>query len=247
MKVDVEAFIICWNEEDIILHTLNHYASFCRRITLIDNQSTDDTIDLVRENFPETIIETFDSNNEIRDDLYLNIKNSCWKESTMDYVIVCDTDEFLFADNMVEQLARAKANKVVMPVVSGYDMGASQFPRNYQAPIYQQVTHGVRSRNYDKQIIFNPREVAEINFTAGAHTCNPEFRGTNLVDNIVEFKLLHFKYLGKEYLYKKHEAYAKRLSALNISLNFGSHYLGGREHVDECFASIDTHLYKVVC
>ncbi len=246
MNVNVEAFILCWNEEALIRHTLNHYASFCSKITLIDNYSTDRTIDIVKENFPATEIIQFDSNNEIRDDLYLVIKNNCWKESTADYVIVCDTDELLYADDLQGQLALARKTRVALPVVTGYDMGSAECPGNYQVPIYKQVVHGVRNQRFDKQIIFDPRKISEINFKPGAHACNPVFRKARLVDKIVEFKLLHYKYLGKDYLYKKHEDYAKRMSELNKKENLGNEYLDGKAHIDRCFAHIDVHLYQVV-
>lgn len=243
---NIEAFIVCWNEEAIIRHTLNHYASFCSKITLIDNYSTDNTIAVARENFPEITVTLFDTQGEIRDDLLTQMKNNCWKESKADYVIVCDTDEFLYADDLHGQLKKLEEHNVAMPVVIGYNMGSVDFPGNFDISIYEQVQHGVRDRNFDKQIIFNPRAVTEINYSPGCHFANPVFKNSRLRDPVVEFKLLHYKYLSKEYLYNKHMLYSHRLSQFNKEFNYGAEYLAGKQHIDACFDLIDKHLYKII-
>lgn len=246
MLTSVEAFIICWNEEEIIRHTLNHYSKFCKKITLIDNYSADRTVEIAKDVFPEINVLQFDTNNEIRDDILTEVKNNCWKNSDSDYVIVCDSDELLYTRNITEQLSELKANNVALPIVIGYNMGAKEFPSDYQKPIYEQIVYGSRSTLYDKQIIFSPQMVKDINFGPGCHTCNPVFKIPRLKDSIVEFKLLHYKYLGKDYVYRKHGLYADRLSRTNIKNNWGLQYLDGDSHVNECFSLMDRHLYKVV-
>ena len=241
----IDAYIICWNEEKIIRHTLNHYAGFCRQITLLNNFSTDSTVALAHKYYPSVKVIDYDTNNETRDDILQEIKNNCWKQSTADYVIVCDTDEFLYAGDMRRQLEMLYEHNVALPLVMGYNMGSETFPDNFDIPIYEQVKYGVRERLFDKQIIFSPRYVAEINYALGCHECRPILKEEKMRDLAIEFKLLHFKYLGKEYLYEKHEAYANRLSLFNIRTSVGSHYLD-RQHIDRCFSQLDKHLYKVI-
>ena len=246
MKINVEAFILCWNEELIIRHTLRHYASFCTNITLLDNNSTDQTVPIVRKEFPEVRVVPFDTNNEIREDMILDLKNNCWKESKADYVIVCDTDEFLYAGDMLSQLQALYEKKVIMPVVIGYNMGSLKFPGNNSAPLYKQVRTGIRDSRFDKQIIFSRRRVSEINYAPGCHVCNPVFKRKRPRDQVVLFNLLHFKYLGREYLYKKHAEYARRMSRFNIEHGYWEEHLEGRKHIDQCFELIDHHLYRVI-
>nr|WP_295874831.1 glycosyltransferase family 2 protein [uncultured Chitinophaga sp.] len=245
MIPSIDAYIICWNEERMIRHTLNHYATFCRKITLLNNYSTDNTIAIAKKHYPQVEVVDFDTNNEHRDDILLEVKNNCWKKSTADYVIVGDTDEFLFADNMQEQLRRLNEYKVALPVVIGYNMGASEFPENFDIPIYDQVKTGVRDAGFDKQIIFSTAAVADINFEIGCHKCNPLLKEERMVDSVVEFKLLHYKYLSKEYLYQKHEAYANRLSLYNIRNAVGDHYCD-RKNIDDAFSRTEKHIYKVL-
>jgi glycosyltransferase involved in cell wall biosynthesis len=245
MIPNVEAYIVCWNEERMILHTLNHYFTFCKKITLLDNYSTDGTVAIAKEQYPDVLVEYFDTNNEHRDDVLLEVKNNCWKNSTADYVIVCDTDEFLYAENIHQELSLLIENKVALPVVIGYNMGSTVFPDNFNIPIFDQVKTGVRDDAYDKQIIFSPTMVTDINFAIGCHKCEPVLKEHGKMDIIVEFKMLHYKYLSKEYIYKKHEAYANRLSLFNIRNAVGDHYCD-RKNVDQSFDRINRHFYKVI-
>lgn len=241
-QLAVEAFILCWNEEKMIRHTLNHYQKFCNKITIIDNCSTDDSVNIallsaMAQQGTNIEIKQFETKEQIRDDAYLHIKNTIWKNSTADYVIVCDMDELLYHTNIIEQLNIAKKNKVGIIPVNGYNMVSDTFPENYLIPITQQVNTGVRAFNFDKSIIFSPQIIDEMLYGPGAHTCNPIYKkDTPKITHNETFKLLHYKYLGYDYLLNKHEQYAKRLSEYNKKNNFGGEYLKGEQHVKECFS-----------
>ena len=65
-------------------------------------------------------------------------------------------------------------------------------------------------------------------------------------DELVEFKLLHYKYLGKEYLYKKHEIYSNRMSEVNKKHDFGHEYSLGNKHIDNVFQLFNNYLIKII-
>ena len=246
MKPIIDAHIICWNESRLIRHTLKHYSSFCRNITLFDNNSTDDTVKIVKREFPAVKVVTFSSEDTLNESALLNVKNNCWKDSMADYVIVCDTDEFLFAENMEEKLMELKNKKVTIPVITGYNMQSETFPDNYDIPIFEQVRTGARERSFDKQIIFNPNRLIEINYDPGCHGCSPVYKEDALLDEVVQFNLLHYKYLSREYLYKRHAAYVERMSDFNKEKGFAIEYHLGKEHVDKCFEQLYKHVYNVL-
>ena len=225
---------------------MNHYCSFCRTVTIFDNNSTDSTLSIVKEEFPAVIVIPFSTDNMINDAIILDIKNNCWKGSTADYVIICDCDEFLFAENMQDRLIELKENKVTIPVIIGYNMGSETFPDDYNIPIVQQVKIGIRDRNFDKQIIFDPNKLIEINYETGCHVCNPVYKEKALQDKVVQFNLLHYKYLSKEYLYKRHAAYAERMSDFNIENEYAVEYIRGDAHIDWCFDHLGQHVYRVL-
>jgi Glycosyl transferase family 2 len=242
--ISIELYLLCFNEEKMILHTLNYYSKICSKITIIDNQSTDSSISLAR-NYKNVVLKYLDSGNEFIEDRLTESRNNCWKESIADYVIVCDMDEFLYDEHLAEKLLLAKHQNVIMPKIKGYNMMSDDFPSNYEKLITEQVKYGVRSTRFDKRIIFDPKKVKEINYRPGAHLCNPEFYESATADTLIDFKLLHYKYLGKDYLYKKHEAYANRMSKISKEKKHGIEYLYGADHVNNVF-ELSKQLEKIV-
>lgn len=243
--LQIELFLLCYNEERMILHTLNYYSKFCSKITIIDNESTDNTLNIVKKFDSNIEIINLYTDGEIRDDLTANIKNNCWKGSNADYVIVCDMDEFLYDENLIEKLKTAKKNNVIIPVVTGYNMISDYFPNNYDLLITDQVKYGIRDRMFDKSIIFNPKMLIDVNYQPGCHSCAPDFNQEKVVDFLVEFKLLHYKYIDKEYLYQKHKTYSNRLSSINKEKRYGYEYLLGNDFIDKIF-SLSYYLIKVI-
>ncbi len=94
----VHVHVLCWNEEVLIPYFLDHY-SFADKIILYDHESDDNSLDLLSDNVE---VKTYSTGGEIRDDIWIDIKNNCWKTSRgeADFVIVCDMDEFLYHPNM---------------------------------------------------------------------------------------------------------------------------------------------------
>ena len=244
MKIDV--FLLCYNESLMIRHTLNHYLKFCHELTIIDNQSSDNSLNIIREEYPSVIIETFNTSGFSREDIQTDIKNICWKNSQADYVIVCDMDEFLYDESLELKLSLLNKHKPAICSIIGFEMFSKQFPLNYKTPITQQVKHGLRNYRFDKSIMFNPKKVKEINYDYGAHTCNPEFYNKKENDFLVEFKLLHYKYLGKTYLYKRHLNYSNRLSKLNILNTLGKEYRKGKRHIDKKFKNASKYIVQII-
>lgn len=242
--ITIEVYLLCFNEEKIILHTLNYYSKICSKIIIIDNQSTDDSLSLASK-YKNVEFRHLDSGNEFVEDRLTESRNNCWKESTADYVIVCDMDEFLYDENLLKKLVLAKEQGIVIPMIIGYNMMSMDFPANYDKLITEQVKLGVKSSRFDKKIIFDPKKVKEINYRPGAHLSYPVFYENNVVDPLMELKLLHYKYLGKEYLYKKHEGYVDRMSEISKEKRHGYEYLEGKDHINNMFDSCN-YLNKVV-
>ena len=242
--ITIEVYLLCFNEEKIILHTLNYYSKICSKIIIIDNQSTDNSLSLASK-YKNIEFRYLDSRNEFVEDRLTESRNNCWKESTADYVIVCDMDEFLYDENLLEKLVLAKEQGIVIPMIIGYNMMSKVFPTNYDRLITKQVKHGVKSSRFDKKIIFDPKKVKEINYRPGAHLSYPVFDENNGVDPLMELKLLHYKYLGKDYLYKKHEGYADRMSEVSKEKRHGYEYLEGKDYINNIFDSYN-YLNRVI-
>ena len=90
-------YVLAWNEQPIINYTALHYSKFCDRLILYDNMSTDKTAETFMK-YGGTEVRKFDTRNTFSDIKNRSIKNNCWKEARgkADWVIVIDTDEFLY-------------------------------------------------------------------------------------------------------------------------------------------------------
>lgn len=238
----IEAYLLCYNEEKMIRHTLNHYSAFCSKITVYDNESTDSTRYIINNEYPHVNVIVYNSQNQLNDNSHIALKNAEWKGSEADYVIMADMDELLWDADLTSKLERCKKNNVIYPIVEGYNMFSDEFPSDYSRPITKQVIRGVRSKAFDKQMIFDPKHVKQIDYLPGAHKCNnpiPDFKKRSLTNDYVpKFKLLHYKYLGEQYLIERHKMYAGRLSQDNFKNGYGVQYLDGEAHIKECFRMI---------
>lgn len=198
MKIDV--FAICYNEEFMLPLFIAHYKKMGANITIYDNFSTDKSKKIILDAGCTYL--TYDSENQIRDDLYLHIKNNCWKKSTADWVIVCDIDEFIEVPFNIDRYTIINTQ--------GYDMIG--FPPTRK---------GVKNPIYSKHIMFRPDQFKQIGYQPGCHSCKPEgtISGSKELAN-----LLHYKYISPSYVFYRHLIYQNRLSAINKKYGWGAEY-----------------------
>jgi glycosyltransferase involved in cell wall biosynthesis len=212
----IEVFAICYNEELLLPYFLRHYSSFCDEITIFDNQSTDSGPALCRAN-PKVNLISYDTSNEIRDDIYLEIKNNCWKKSDADWVIICDMDEFVYHPDIKTILTHMGEVTAISP--EWFNMYSRRFPET-EGQIYEEVSLGTPGG--PKLNLFRPGELKEINYSPGCHIAQPE--GNVLVSQWTGIKTLHFRYLSKEFVLSRNAVSFARLSQQNKENGWGFHY-----------------------
>lgn len=237
MKIDV--FAICYNEEIILPFFLNHYFKFTNNITIYDNQSTDNSVEIIKS-FGANVI-SYDTNNEIRDDIYLDIKNNCWKQSNADWVIVIDIDEFIYHTDIKTKLLNTNSS-IIVPI--GFEMISENIPIYNNNLITDCIKTGFQYKNSSKPCIFNPRKIKEINFLPGCHEVSPI--GDVTYDVLTDIKLLHYKHINREYVIKKHSSYCKRLSSINLKKNWGHHYKKTSNEIHSLFDEYLDKSYHVI-
>jgi len=217
----IHAHILAFNEEKILPFTLDYYSNICEKIFIYDNMSTDSS-DEIYTKYPKVTVIKWDSKGEINEMNYINIKSNGYKQYSRnaDWVIVCDCDEFLYHPKLIEKLEYYKSNGVTVPKVNGHDMVSEKFPEYNGNPITDKIKTG--SEVYPpfcKNIIFNPK--LDVQYGIGGHS----FQCQNATySNSAEFKLLHYKFLGVEYVENIYKARAERLSEFNKQHKFGEHY-----------------------
>lgn len=245
-KPIVHAYFLCYNEEYILPHLLRYYSTFCEKIHIIDNMSTDRSVEIVNS-FDNTEIIPYDSNEEVRDDIYLKIKNNVWKSSIgiADYVIVGDADEFLYHPDMVNFLTESFQKGITLFKPEGYHMiGDEDLILSPNDVIFEKVTEGIIGSSNDKLMLFDCNKIIQINYSFGCHAANPT--GEIILSNDRSLKMLHYKYLGLADFIPKQKLRGDRLSQFNKINNLGSYYLYDAEKHKEEYKTFIQRRKKVI-
>lgn len=223
----IHAHILAYNEEKILPFTLDYYSTICEKIFVYDNMSTDSS-DEIYKRYPKVTVIKWNSNNEINDKNYIDIKSNCYKETSKDadWVIVCDCDEILYHQNLINMLKYYKKIGVDVPKIDGHDMVSEKFPEYDGKLITELVKTG--SDTYEpmcKNILINPKK--NVNYGFGAHNM---FCENCVFSEDAELMLLHYKFLGLDYVANRYGVLEKRLSEFNKQNGFGSHYTQKNAH-----------------
>lgn len=240
MKVHV--YLLCYNEENIIRNVLDYYLRFCTKVFILDNMSTDSSVDIAKSFGDKVEVISWESGDKIDESLYVRIKTRYYKEFSReggkytreiaDWVISCDMDELLYHPDILGVLSQYKKMGVTVPQITGFNMVGD----NELVPskgILSQYSEAVRKEEFDKRIIFAP----EFDM-AYSYGCHPNGVGFEYMKNSFGYKtsnkfelaLLHYKFIGERWV----EA-ARRNSERIVSENvkqmsngrfqgLGSHY-----------------------
>ena len=193
--MNVHIFILCYNEEVLLPHTINHYKKYIPncKITIYDNESTDNSVEIAK-NLGCTVI-SWNSNNMIDDYKYKDIKNNCWKHLKNGWVIVCDMDEWLCVKE--KDLIKEKENGTTILQVKGVNMvGESKTLDLSDIDDLHTITKGFNNNWMNKNCCFLRDNIREMNYCLGTHSCNPKGK-QKYSDRIYINK--HFDILGAKH------------------------------------------------
>lgn len=246
------AYVTVWNEEKMLPYYLRHYSQLCERIIVLDNESTDNTVSICGE-WPMVEVRTYSTGETFNDYVHLDLKHACIEEArgNADYIIVGDCDEFIVHPNLVEFL-KENTHPVIFP--AGFQMVSWTFPQGdgqiyeevrtgapdpwYSKPIlinpnkiesfeWIEGCHEIElSSKIDGEILHPvPKEIRPIGEWNG-HPWGRWKMQFEVLDTYNDFpiKLLHYKFMGADYVRSKYIQYAKRNSVQNKEAGLANHY-----------------------
>jgi hypothetical protein len=194
---------------------VRHYEPFVERIVIYDEDSFDGSREFLQSR-PKVELRRFVRSNANSLEISKQaVQNHCWKESrgNADYVFIVDMDEHVFHPNIVEYLIEQKrAGATILPTL-GFQMVTDEFPAKNER-LASTRTIGFPSDEYSKPCVFDPNAIEEINLSAGAHTAKPQ--GSVDFPEKAELLLLHYKYLGLEYLCSRYKMLAPRAGSTDV-------------------------------
>lgn len=189
----VHCYCICRNEEFVMPYFLRHYSTFCDRITVYDDQSTDRTREIVRAH-PSAVLVDYPYSTGLDDLAFLELYTRSFRDDrgVADWSICVDADEFAYLPNMRSELERALSLGWDCVWSTGYVMVHPTLPTT-SGQIYDEAYNGVRSGNYNKTVIVSPH--SSLTWTPGRH--HVHLNGSSR--HSLGVKLLHYRYLSEDY------------------------------------------------
>jgi hypothetical protein len=190
------AFCLAYNEATLIPYWVAHYRAFCERVLVyVDADSDDGTPGLAAEAGAEVRLHRTEGLDDIA---FVRFAEEHYKEARgrADWVVWVDADEFLWHPTLKARLADLRAQGVNCPKVQGYQMVADA-PPSGPRPITEQIRRGLPVREYSKVCVFAPE--LDVAWEVGKHTA--QVSGPAVYDDGRDpLKLLHYRYLGAEWL-----------------------------------------------
>jgi len=178
MKVEIFTVVKNGGEHNSLFYEHYHKAFPECIFNIYDNYSTDDT----REYFLEKNC-TVKSFCKYTEDNLQKFKNTVWKNSKADWVLVCDIDEIVEITS--EDLKKERSDVIKF---KSYQMIKMNLDSNLNQLTYGYRFHFGGDYLYDKTLMFRST-ISDINFDPGSHTSRPT---TNNI-NEGNYKMFHFK------------------------------------------------------
>jgi len=244
----IHLFIIAWNEENIIGHTINFYREKVSHITLYDNCSTDNTVSNAKEAYPGIEVISFNTSNRFNDGKHVEIKNQCWQQHNWgidDWAIIIDADEWLWINNfnssiLFENQILKRHHSII---AQGYQAVSERINFSYGLLNQVKLYHDPL---FSKAIAIRPALIKATNFMNGAHSFYPEISdlafelfGVEYLSKMTTskaFNLIHMKYIHRRNLYHRHQLYVARLSRYNYAHRCGLEYTHGKDYINDKYS-----------
>ena len=241
MNHKIALITLHYNESKIIPFVIDYWKKFVTHAYVFDNGSTDNSLELLSKNDWITIIDySHLTGNKLDDIMNMNIKNNFWKtiKNNYDWIVVCDFDECLYCDawdNVIDALNIYKINCVV-PIY--YNMITEKFPEYVNDKLFHElnkyyvnVSNEDQQTRFNKMLIFNCKNVYELNLAPGSHSCIPIELNSNSIKNvnqvkINEIKCYHLVDIGLDYIItKRNHNKNERMTEKQIKNHFAVHYM----------------------
>ncbi len=228
----IHVFSVCWNEAKMVGFFLRHYGAFAERIVVYDENSTDGTASILRseanvtlKRFVRTAPDSFELSKK-------SVYDACWKESrgAADWVIIVDMDEHVHHPRLVAMLAEYKRAGITFVPTLGFQMFSEEFPGEGERLSITR-TLGAPNQWYSKPIVFDPDAVDELNLAIGGHGAQPT--GTIVSPTQDELMLLHYKYLGLDYVVSRNRVLDGRRGPKDVENGWSWHYTRTPEQIRE--------------
>lgn len=225
--MDINIFLLCYNERVLLPHTIHHYKTHLPSctITIYDNESTDDSVEIAKSLGCKII--SWNSSNMIDDHKYANIKNNCWKSLEKGWVIMADMDEWLCVTEHELQEEMLRGTTILS--VTGIEMIGQSDTLDLSDIDLNQITAYQPNTWLNKRLCFLRDDISEMQYNLGAHACKPIGR---IQSSHVNYKIKHMSMLGLPYIIDKMVKRYERSEVMR-SMRLATHYINDIDKIRE--------------
>lgn len=204
----IHVYSIMHNEEFLLLYFLRHYETFADKIFIIDDHSTDKTVEIAKANPKVKILKYKYKQGLVEQDFNRTFKyySDKYSRGVADWVICVDADEFILNPDIRKKMRKMKQYGFKALRTTAYTMLSDHLPKK-QGQIYDELQYGVRSLGFDKPCIFNPE--IDIEFGDGRHRL---FTKENINPGKSKLALLHYRYLSRDWAIERSNRAFERMN-----------------------------------
>jgi len=223
--MDINIFLLCYNEQILLPHTVAHYKHWLPscNITIYDNESTDDSVTIAKKLGCNVI--SWSSNNQIDNFINRDVKNNCWKSIEKGWIIMADMDEWICVTE--QQLIEEQNTGTSILQIIGADMIGESNTLDLSDINLHEICKYVHNGWENKSLCFLREKITEMNYTVGAHNDYP----------VGEIKISekyyvnkHMDWLGLPFSINKQKSRYMRASYMRKN-NLSYHYMNDEEQI----------------
>ncbi len=224
----IDLYAVCWNEMRMLPYFIRHYQPWVDRFFIYDDGSTDGSVEYLRSFQNVEVRPLPHPYEDSLVDSHRHLYDHCWRQSRgfADWVVITNIDEHLYHADITGYLSECQKKGITLIPAVGYQMFSAEFPHT-EEKLCDVVQQGVPYRMMNKLSLFNPTAIQHTNFAVGRHSAMPE--GLIVYPELDELRLLHYKFLGYEYLSGRWNELSTGLRTRDIANHWGYHYLSDKE------------------
>ena len=150
--IKITIFLLCFNEEALIAHTIAHYRSqfpTCS-IVIVDNGSTDRSISLAIANRADVTF--FSSGNQQQEAIMRDVRNTIWKKANDGWIIMADMDEWLVITE--KELEEEDRKGTTILTTQGFQIVGDSQTTTLTDLALSHLRHGFLDEHFSKRILF---------------------------------------------------------------------------------------------
>ena len=218
MSVYVYIFILCFNESVLLPHTIKHYKKYLpnSKIIILDNNSTDNSRSIAKSLGCSII--PFSTSNELNEITQTHLKNNIWKAVKRGWIIMADMDEWLCITE--NELVNETMMGTTILRIKGYNIiGNSKNVLLNDIDLHS-LNKGNPFHLESKSLCFRRQNIKAMNYSSGAHKCNPIGR---IIYSKKEYINKHMLYLGLPFIVRKNINRYNRTHKMR-QMGMGIHY-----------------------